>query len=266
MSETGVGVIAVVNTQTDDPELQQQAAAIAEQFQFTTQPHPNAEFQLELSRLGLSLRWLANADMTPLRIDFLHSKHAARAARATIKNEAIARAIGVSGNKRPSVLDATAGLGRDALVLAALGCEVTLQERHPVVAALLQYALQHDGASHPWLQQRLQFGGQHVLQTTPAASFDVVYLDPMYPKGQHKRDRKSAVKKDMQMFHALVGNDEDADALLAPALQAARKRVVVKRPQHADFLAGSKPNQQVISNKQRFDIYLIDAAAPSVNS
>lgn len=88
----------------------------------------------------------------------------------------------------------------------------------------------------------------------------------MYPRGQHKRDRKSAVKKDMQMFHALVGNDEDADALLAPALQAARKRVVVKRPQHADFLAGSKPNQQVISNKQRFDIYLIDAQAPSVNS
>lgn len=164
MSETGVGVIAVITTQTDDPGLQQQAAAIAEQFQLTTQPQPDAKFQLELNHQGLSLRWLSRSDMTPLRIDFLHSKHAARAARATIKNEAIARAVGVSGNKRPSVLDATAGLGRDALVLAALGCEVTLQERHPIVAALLQHALQHDGASHPWLQQRLQFGGQQVCK------------------------------------------------------------------------------------------------------
>lgn len=39
------------------------------------------------------------------------------------------------------VLDATAGFGEDSLLLAAAGCRVTLYEYNPVIAALLQDAL-----------------------------------------------------------------------------------------------------------------------------
>lgn len=216
-------------------------------------------FELVPTEHGLALKWLAQPQMTPLLVDFLHGKHAARAERATIKNEAIAKAVGLKPNTPCTVFDATAGLGRDALVLASLGASVTLQERHRVVAELLQDALQRLQASHSPLAQRLQWGGHDLLASLEPRSFDVVYIDPMYPKGEHKRDHKSAVKKDMQMFHALVGQDDDGDSLLEPALRVARNRVVVKRPQYADKLAGIAPDQQIISNKQRFDIYLISA-------
>ncbi|MGB0184582.1 MAG: class I SAM-dependent methyltransferase, partial [Opitutales bacterium] len=50
-------------------------------------------------------------------------------------NEMIAKAVGLKGQSKPTVLDCTAGLGMDAYVLAALGCEVTLLERNPIVHA-----------------------------------------------------------------------------------------------------------------------------------
>ena len=65
---------------------------------------------------------------------------------------------------------------------------------------------------------------------------DVVYLDPMYPH----RQKSALVKKEMRVFQSLVGADEDADLLLAPALALATRRVVVKRPDYAEPLAGRK--------------------------
>ena len=210
-------------------------------------------FALEQSAEGLQLRWLKHPEMLPLRIDFLAGKSAFRAAQARIKDEAIARACALQKLKSPTILDATAGLGRDALVLAQLGAEVGLNERHPVVRQLLVDALARLHAAMPEWQQRLYFVQVESLTQVAADSFDVVYLDPMYPKGDRKA--KAAVKKDMQMFQHLVGPDEDADMLLSPALRIARQRVVVKRPQHADFLGGVKPNAQVVSKKHRFDLY-----------
>lgn len=213
----------------------------------------DSAFVLEQSAEGLQLRWLDQPKMHPLRIDFLTGKTAFRAAQARIKDEAIARACGLSKLKSPSILDATAGLGRDAQVLAQLGATVGLNERHPIVKQLLADALTRLHQAMPEWQHRLYLVDVSSLDDTEDDSFDVVYLDPMYPKGDRKA--KAAVKKDMQMFQQLVGADEDADELLQPALRIARQRVVVKRPQHADFLAGVSPHAQVVSKKHRFDLY-----------
>lgn len=210
---------------------------------FALEPHPD----------GLQLRWLSQPKMTPLRIDFLSGKNAFRAAHASIKDEAIARACGLGKPNHNSLLDATAGLARDAFILARLGAQVALNERHTVVRALLADALQRLYEQHPDWQTRLYLLPIASLAEVVTASFDVVYLDPMYPSSDRKV--KAAVKKDMQMFHQLVGPDADADNLLAPARRIARQRVVVKRPQHAGFLGGVVPHTQVVSKKHRFDIY-----------
>lgn len=118
------------------------------------------------------------------------------------------------------MVDATAGLGRDAFVLAALGCQVQMLERNPVVAALLDDGLRRgylDAEIGPWLRERLTL--LHASSLTALVAIEprpeVVYLDPMYPH----RQKSALVKKEMRVFQSLVGADNDADGLLAPPVR-----------------------------------------------
>jgi 16S rRNA (guanine1516-N2)-methyltransferase len=70
------------------------------------------------------------------------------------------------------------------------------------------------------------------------------------------RDKSALVKKEMRVFRAVVGTDDDTDALLAVAMKAAKRRVVVKRPRLAPPLAGLKPTMTLEGKSGRFDIYL----------
>lgn len=174
------------------------------------------------------------------------------------KDEAIAKACGLNKKRDLRIIDATAGLGRDALVMANLGASVTLVERNPLVAALL-----HDGLRRAALlpataelAERMQLcfsAASTALTELPAA--DVVYLDPMFPP----REKSALVKKEMRAFHDVVGNDTDADALLPAALALASYRVVVKRPGYADVLAGATPQLVVKGKNNRFDVYIKQA-------
>lgn len=214
------------------------------------------EFELQETDSGLGIVWLKEPKFQPLVIDFHRGKSGYRAKNSSLKSEAIARAVGVSGQRQPTVIDATAGLARDAMVLAGFGCQVSLIERHPMVRELLVDALhraQQRTDSIADATRRLTLLPTNSLATLNPQVTDVVYLDPMYPKiGK----RKAQVKKDMQIFQHLVGNDDDADHLLPIALTVARYRVVVKRPVLAPFLAEVEPNQQITSKKHRFDIYI----------
>lgn len=174
------------------------------------------------------------------------------------KDEAIAKACGLNKKRQLHIVDATAGLGRDALVLANLGARVTLVERNPLVAALL-----HDGLRRATLEpsttelaSRMQLHflpAQAALAELPMA--DVVYLDPMFPP----REKSALVKKEMRAFHDVVGSDLDADSLLAPALKLAKYRVVVKRPGYAEVLANTVPQLVVKGKNNRFDVYIKQA-------
>jgi 16S rRNA (guanine1516-N2)-methyltransferase len=55
------------------------------------------------------------------------------------KKQGLVRACRPCSNLK--IIDATAGWGRDAAVLASFGAEVLMLERHPVMAALLSDAL-----------------------------------------------------------------------------------------------------------------------------
>jgi 16S rRNA (guanine1516-N2)-methyltransferase len=173
------------------------------------------------------------------------------------RGEAVAKAVGIKGSYVPNVVDATAGLGRDAFVLASLGCQVRMLERNPVVAALLEDGLQRgyqDAEIGPWLRERMTL--LHASSLTALSDLDprpeVVYLDPMYP---HKQ-KSALVKKEMRVFQSLVGSDDDADGLLEPARRLATKRVVVKRPDYAPPLADVPAHAATTTKNHRFDIYM----------
>ncbi|GAB2908112.1 class I SAM-dependent methyltransferase [Rheinheimera gaetbuli] len=188
-------------------------------------------------------------------VDFASGAASYRRLHGGGKHEAIAKACGLHKKRDLTVLDATAGLGRDAFVLATLGASVTMVERNPLVAALLFDGLRRGAAitELSWLSERMHLLHSSALQALQQAStVDVVYLDPMFPA----RDKSALVKKEMRAFHDVVGSDADADALLAPALQLAQKRVVVKRPGYAEYLALQAPTMSVTGKNNRFDVYI----------
>lgn len=176
------------------------------------------------------------------------------------RQQGLAKAVGLSKQPDLQVLDGTGGLGRDAFTLAALGAQVTVVERAPVVVALLLDALRR-ARQQPGLQAaaaRMTVTYAETLDALAQSMVDVVYLDPMYPDDS----RRALPGKEMQVLRDLTGGDADADALLAPALRAARRRVVVKRPLRAPPLAGCKPALDFTGTQARFDVYL-KATAPS---
>ena len=196
---------------------------------------------------------------TNIFVDFAEGANAHRQKFGGGKGQAIAKAAGLNKGATPSVLDATAGMGKDAFVLASLGCRVHMVERQPPIYALLVDGFRRAKASDslPWFEERmsLEHNSAHSAIENNIANqqvFDVVYLDPMFPH----REKSAKVKKDMAIFQTFVGFDEDADSLLPLAYQLASKRVVVKRPDYAPFLNEQKPNSQITTKKNRFDLYV----------
>ncbi|MBE0482776.1 MAG: class I SAM-dependent methyltransferase [Bacterioplanes sp.] len=221
-------------------------------------------FHLCLDGQGLLLRSGAQAK-ADVRVDFSHGRAAHRRRFGGGQGQDIAKAIGV-GKYKPSVIDATAGLGRDSFVLASLGCQVWAFERQASVAALLADGLaraQHDDDIADIIARiDLQYGAsQQGLSDASAwpVKADVVYLDPMF---EHDDKATALVKKDMQAFRHVVGQDDDAEQLLPLALAAARCRVVVKRARKAEPLAGQAPTYAIVGKANRFDVYVLAKVAP----
>ncbi len=211
---------------------------------------------LVLTPTHLELRKQDEPKLGGIYVDFVEGTMAHRRKFGGGRGEAVAKAVGIKKDYLPDVIDATAGLGRDAFVLASIGCKVRMVERHPVVAALLEDGLKRaylDPDIGEWMQERMTLihasSAQALTEITPAP--DVVYLDPMYP---HKA-KSALVKKEMRVFQSLVGADEDADALLEPAITLAKKRVVVKRPDYAEPLNNQPAHANVTTKNHRFDIY-----------
>jgi len=252
------------------PQLLPQAQALAAQLQqplkqdvdVTTLVHP--EFVVVLDAHGVSLQHTGRKAPGPIRAEFAEGSVDHRRKFGGGKGQMIAKAVGVKAGVYPKVLDATAGLGKDAFVLATLGCRMQMLERSPVVHALLQDGLlrarHHSSYDDPELAQiiaRMELlavdSQDYLAQISDENRPDVIYLDPMFPDRQKSAD----VKKEMAAFHHVVGKDEDADSLLEKAIKKASYRVVVKRPRKAPFIANKTPSYQLEGKSSRYDIYTI---------
>ncbi len=213
---------------------------------------------------GVYLHWNGTAlalcragDRHPLRlvVDFLDTASRRRQARATVAREQLARACGLRRRAARTIVDATAGVGRDTFLLATLGARVTAVERSPVIAALLADGLRRAALAPETspVVERITLITGDARSLPPGPRPEVVYLDPMY----QAVGRKALAGKEMQLLQALLGPDTDADSLLAAALATAGERVVVKRHRHARPLADHRPHHCVEGRSTRFDVYMI---------
>ena len=221
----------------------------------------NTEFILCYTDRGLELLSYDSAkkkNNNLLFVDFISGKDGYRRIQnATIK-QPLAKAVGIKPGIRPTVFDATAGLGGDAFVLATLGCDVTMFERNVIMAALLEDGLErtlHNRQTQDITKKHIRLVKASSLSSENNLSqhYDTVYLDPMYP-----HDTKSALNKmNMRVIRSLVGDDEDSWKLMQIAKLKAKKRIVVKRPRLAPPLTEDRISYQMKMKSSRFDVYIV---------
>ena len=196
---------------------------------------------------------------SPVFVDFVKGPAGYRRRVGGGRSQPLARALGLKGGLNPTVIDATGGFGRDAFVLACLGCSVHMLERSPVIAALLEDGIQRaamDPDIGTIVKNRLSLtvgdSIEFLKNVSKENAPDAVYIDPMYPH----RTKSALVKKEMRLVRSIVGNDYDAPALLKAAILCAKKRVAVKRPVHASPMEGPEVTLVIKSKKNRYDVYL----------
>ena len=190
------------------------------------------------------------------RINFAGGAVGYRFRRGGERGHPLVRAAGIKKDRIPSIVDATAGLGRDAFLLASTGAAITLIERSAEVHALLQDALARAAAESSELAEviaRMTLIRGDARSLLPELRPDVVIVDPMHPP----RRGTALVKQEMRQLSAIVGADEDADELMRIALASARQRVVLKWPlRAAPLLAAPKPSHQLSGKTVRYEVFV----------
>ena len=178
-------------------------------------------------------------------------------ARRSTYGNPLVRACGVTHQHRPHIVDAMAGLGTDAMTLAAMGCWVTLFECEAPLWALLDDFLSVNPM--PDAHLRCDDSLQWLSEQTDACC-DTLYLDPLFPE----RAKKALPGKGMQYVRALVeqtrtheGNSESGWELnsgwLAETALVVRERLVLKRRLRDPVIA--KPAWQIKARTVRYDVY-----------
>ena len=219
----------------------------------------NYEIAIFVSAHGLALRMLGHNAPGSVTVDF-DSPALNYRIKDAVRGQAIAKAVGFQPGINLTVVDATAGFGKDSFLLAYLGCKVTLVERNVIVHALLldgiERASQSEDARIKKAVSQMDLIYNDFRNFADSAyGVDIVYLDPMFPK----RRKSARVKKDMYLLQKLLSNEltvTDENSLLIPALALAGKRVVVKRPKHSLCLAGKSPTFELSGKSSRYDVYM----------
>lgn len=218
---------------------------------------PSQQPSLLLDEKGL---WLAyNHDNQPIKIQPNWFAQQKRVVNAGKKSELLLKACKI--NQGMTVIDATAGMGHDSILLAGRGALVTMVEAQVLVHALLENAMSIIANNQNWqaLHNRLtllQANAIDYFQDLQAQHIkvDLVYLDPMFPHDSYK---SALVNKNMQALQLLAQPPTLADeiTLLENALKVS-DRVIVKRPHDAPFFAQQETSTQWMGDVIRYDAYL----------
>lgn len=173
-----------------------------------------------------------------------------------LAHEMLVRAV-KSDEPNLTAIDATAGMGEDAFLIAAAGYDVTLHEQNPVIAVLLKDAIRR-AKKNPKLKDiamrmHLVEGDSVKLLTERVDKVDVVYLDPMFPK----RQKSGLINKKLQLIQKLEPPCSEEEDLFDAAISAGPSKIIVKRPLKSPNLAGRKPNYELLGKAIRYDCYVL---------
>lgn len=186
---------------------------------------------------------------------FLEPAFVRRIERSPFERDLLRTALGREKNLR--ILDATAGLCKDALRLAFWGHAVTACERDPRIAEGLLVA--REEASHhffysTWIS-RLKIIPQSIedfVRDNPTEKFDLITIDPMFPSEK----RSSLPQKDLQFLAESVDCEDNASDLLNFCWELGAKKILLKRPLKCPEIGPRKPTHQFYGRAHRWDVFV----------
>ncbi len=208
----------------------------------------------QLKRLGLegSVQFVdgfwelksPNENENPVRLDLERDYLQWKRTLISLRDQPLYRALGVKGDERPYVLDATCGLAGDSLQLLAFGCRVHSWERHPIPALMLLRSY------HAWQHELKAKWTLDLINHSLPEGIQVLYFDPMYSEVS----KKALPRKEMRIFREVLGMDQDAKEV-ASYLKSLNKRLIIKRPpKSTPLIEGVSFSQE--GKAVRMDVYL----------
>ena len=217
-----------------------------------TDKAPAGELYLYVSDKGISI----NKDELSYMGDF--SSEIKRLKHNNLTHELLIKASKIKGideSRGKIVIDATAGMGDDSLLLAASGFEVYMFEYNPVIYVLLEdtvkRALNDEYLSDIAQRMHVVNGDSTVLMRNLDFKPDVVLLDPMFPE----RKKSGMIKKKFQLLQCLEAPCSNEEEMMESAFMTGAKRIIVKRPANGPVLSGKKPDYDIAGNSIRYDCY-----------
>lgn len=244
----------------DNESKIEQASLFSSEYNLPLIKKKNGSYELQLCYDEEKITLYDSQLNTDIYVDFISGTSDHRRKFGGGRGQDIAKAVGLKHGKTPSVLDATAGLARDAFVLASMGCKITLIEQSPILFTLI-----HDGIKRAIQSKEITEIISNITNLANADSNlylahmeqslkpDVIYIDPMFPE----RKKTALVKKDMQILQKLLSPADNTATLLETALKYTQNRVVVKRPSLAKPVSERMPDTFINGKKTRYDIYFV---------
>ena len=123
--------------------------------------------------------------------------------------------------KNASILDCTAGLGRDGILLSELGYNVTMIEKNPLLILLIRNYLSRN--AH--IKARLLYGDALTYTHIAEKEFDYIYIDFMFEKKNNSKPSKYDL-----FLRSINYNENNKSGFINKMKNYCKKRIVVKEP------------------------------------
>ncbi len=214
---------------------------------------PTSKYYFTYDKNGLSFIKDSQNPKEVLNVNFLKGKLGWRLKRTNHESN-LKKALGKS--KEPLyIFDATAGLLSDSMIFVSLGHKVFAVEQSRIIYLLVKDGIRRAEASIPFLNNLKLINANSINAYKEVdTSFDVIYLDPMYPmlkKNIKKSGEISAVGSILEIENLI----DDQDFLIKSFMNESFKKLILKRPLKSKKIY-SNINYQVKGSTTRFDIYI----------
>jgi len=148
--------------------------------------------------------------------------------------------------KNSTLLDCTAGYGRDSYVLRSMGFNITMIENSPIMSLLLNDALKKLKLSN----FKMYHGNSYDYLNHSEKYYDYIYIDFMFDKLK----KNSLSSKNDETLKLISFQENNKNNLIRLAIKKANNRVVVKEPKYSlsNIL---KPEYTIKTKLLNFNIY-----------